>query len=446
MTTAGSSPANRLPVGTRLDGRFEIQEYLGGGSFGDVYLARQLVFGHPIRRVALKLFRAGCVNRANVAAVLGDAIALASLLDDDPPLEVARRIVQVLDVGIVQEPEQRAYMSMQLVRGGDSLQRQVRGHRDSGMPVELSLYYLHRILIPLSWMHEHAMVHGDLKPDNILISPDGDIVLTDFGLAANLPVGVLGGAICYQAPEVLRGQTGETAADIFSLGVLWYATLTGRTPFDAVGLVELAEGDVRGCARAQLAARKWPIRPPTDNVPPEEEQRLVPASEVSAELAEHPQLESLLNRCLAPRESDRIPNAELLKRELERYLRSGTMSNWILEATEGTPELETAPSSRADVQDALAVLARGQTDAAASIIDELLREDSQRVDVIVAESRVKLARHDVAGARDCLGRALALAPKDPAVFEALALVYDASGRREQAHQMRMRAETLRKRP
>ena len=129
------------------------------------------------------------------------------------------------------------------------------------MPVELSLTFLRELLIPLAWMHtlENPAVHGDIKPDNILMNGESRLILTDFGLAARLPLGSTGGCIPYQAPESLLGGTAEIPSDIYATGLVWYEMLTGHHPFEDVGAEATSTADVQAYLRAHQESRKWPM-------------------------------------------------------------------------------------------------------------------------------------------------------------------------------------------
>jgi serine/threonine protein kinase len=438
-----------LSEGTILDGRFEIKRFLGKGSFGEVYQARQVVFGHVFRDVALKLFKTDSVNRENVADILNDAIALIRLMEENPPAEVDKRIVKVNDIGIINEPEPRAFMSMQLVGGRRTLQKEIRRHKVDGMPVELSLWYLTRILIPLAWMHEHEIVHGDIKPDNVLLREDSDIVLTDFGLAARLPIGVMGGAILHQAPEVLAGQIGTTQADVYSLGVMWYEMLTGQSPFGNVGLEENGRGDMKGFIKAQLAARKWPIRNSDTGIPAEKEQRIQPASEINAELLEFPQVESLLNNCFCYKISERFSNAGMLLSEIRNYKASGKISEWIVDnqtenVTEDTDGLP-GKSPELLVADALTLSAQGHHQRSLNLLSSILTRDGSFVPAILAQARVFTAEEKIPEAMKRIEKVMRLTAKnpDPEAYDTLAFIYRSTGKVDMAAQMQKLAAKIR---
>lgn len=441
-----------VPEGTILDGRFEIRQFLGAGSFGEVYQARQVIFGQFFRNIALKLFKKDSINKDNVADILNDAIALIRLMEDNPPPDVEKRLVKVHDIGIVSDPDTRAFMSMQLVTGRKTLNTEVRRHRESGMPVELSLWYITRVLIPLAWMHEHEVVHGDLKPDNVLLREDSDVVLTDFGLAARLPIGVTGGAIMHQAPEVLSGQIGETQADVYSLGLMWYELLTGRNPFENVGLEEQGKGDQKGYIRAQLAARKWPVRKAQTGLLSEQEQRIQPASEINEELLEFPQVEAILNRCLAYRISDRFSNAGMILQAIESLQKTGKIQDWITEKPDdengSTHGGQTGKDPEALVADAMVVHAQGQHDRSLKRLDTILENNGNYIPALLAKARIHAALKQTNEAMKLVEKVVKLTPKgkpNPEAYEALAFIYQASGQQSMASQMQKIAANLRSR-
>jgi serine/threonine protein kinase len=378
---------------------------------------------------------------------LSDAITLISLLDDNPPPDVARRIVRILDIGMISKPISRAYMSMEMVPGGNNLEKVIRKHHGNGMLVEASLHYLLRVLNALEWMHENDAVHGDIKPDNVLVGPDNDIVLTDFGLAARVDIGVLGGAIIYQAPEVLRHQGGEQAADVYAVGAMWYEMLTGRQPFLNVGLDAQARNDLRGYVKAQLDARKWPFRKGNPAVLPEMEKRIPPASEYNKELKDFPQLEAILERCLSARESERFSNAGMLRRDIEKYQKTGTVSPWVLlpnDCPGGGSDEQSVRSPEQRANDARALLHKeDRRDEALKIINELLDQDINFVPAILAEAIYFTYMGNKVEAQKQLGRAKKIDRNNPDVFDAMAEYFKIIGNVQQANRLSKQAERLR---
>lgn len=446
----------RLQPGAVIDERFVVREWLGAGAFGDVYRAEQLLFGRAVRHVALKVFKAERVTSDNVASVFADAITLFGLMEDDPPPEVASRMVQVYDVGLTRAPFERGYIAMRLVHGGRSLASEIRRFRAYPMPVETSLWYLSRLLVPLAWLHrqDQPLVHGDLKPENVLLTEKHDIVLTDFGLAARLPLGAAGGTVAYDAPEVLLHGVGTPAADIYSLGVAWYEMLAGRHPFADVGLEALAENRSDAYRRAHHEARKRRLGRADAGANEDAAVFLPSPARYNDDLRKHPQIEALLERCLAYRASERFANARLLLDEIERYAKTGAIRNDVIEPAvvqpatqEGEPPHGDArvKTPEARVADALALITRGEAVQALATVQEVLAGDAKFAPALSAQSKALLALGRIADAQRILGPAYQQAPEDPVLMAAYADVIEAQGQRSLAQSLRQRAEVKRQR-
>jgi serine/threonine protein kinase len=358
-------------------------------------------------------------------------------------------MVQVYDLGVTRNPAGRGFIAMRLVPGRRTLAAELRRCAGSGMPVQTTLWYLRRLLLPLAWLHRQdaPLVHGDLKPDNILLAPDGEPVLTDFGLAARLPLGVAGGTVPYEAPEVLAQGAGTPSSDVYSLGVIWYEMLAGRAPFSDVGLEALAAGDQAAYRRAHHESRKR-LWNGVDGAAAADTQAGVPSpADFNPELREHPQLELLLARCLAWRSSQRFANAGMLLAEIDRLAAGGAVSAATLETQR---EARAAPAASAalppsKLNDARALLARGDAQAALAMIEALLGSDPRNVPALVARAQalVALGRDDQA--RRSLGSAYAAAPADLALLEAYADLLEAGGQLSTAQALRRQASSLRAR-
>ena len=450
-----SEPSNgcrrTLERGTVLDGRFEIGQVLGAGAFGKVYQAKQIIFGHSFRDVALKLFDAEKVTPGNVREVFGDAVALISLQESSPDPQAAQHLIKIYDVGMVTEPSQQAFMSMRLIPGRKTLQHEITRFRHAGgIPVAASLRLLRQLLVPLAWMHAVAsIVHGDLKPDNILMTEESNLVVTDFGLATHLPLGALGGAIAYQAPEILLNQPGLETSDVYAVVLVWYEMLTGCHPFHNVGIDALADGDERAFIRAHAQARRWPIRACREDEDPDSVERIVPASESNEELGEHPQLEGMLNRCLANLSNRRYPNARLLLKDIDEYIDKGTVEGLKSPAAAGSESdadvtLREERSPDALVQDARALLRQRRLPDAIARAKAALRMTGDRfVPAWLVWALAQAATGDIETAKEACRKAQERAPRDPEVFEAWAKVFEADGKAARADSMRCRAGKLR---
>jgi serine/threonine protein kinase len=279
------------------------------------------------------------------------------------------------------------------------------------------------------------------------------LILTDFGLATRLPLGAMGGAIQYQSPEVLLGGMAGAAADVFGVGLIWYEMLTGRHPFADVGLEARVKGDDPGYIRAHQESRKWPIRPArpsdTDQTP-----RVPPPSELNEQVRDYPQLESMLQRCLAYKQSERYANAALLLRDLDKFLKNEPLlpscepsqptDNPSSVLPERTPEMA--------ARDVAILLADGRRDQALAMAEELVRQQPRFVAGMLALARALVAVGQVDRARELCSSAQRLDHEDPEVFGTMADVYQAAARpamaascREQERRLRQQ-KTQRRKP
>ncbi|MFC8453716.1 protein kinase [Kitasatospora sp. NPDC057223] len=227
--------------GTQLvDGRFELLERLGGGGMGLVWRARDTALH---REVALKEVRppdpvmldgdprAAAVLRERV---LREARSLARL--NHPNVVTIHHIVDVAEYP-------HPWLVMELVTGGSLHDRLTRGPMTSAEAARLG----RGVLSALSAAHAAGIQHRDVKPGNVLLRPDGTPVLTDFGIAALrestslTTTGSLIGSPEYIAPERIRGEEGNPASDLWSLGMMLYVAVEGHHPLRrATSLATLA--------------------------------------------------------------------------------------------------------------------------------------------------------------------------------------------------------------
>lgn len=205
--------------GDLVDGRFELVERLGSGGMGTVWRARDTVLD---REVALKAVRSDADTVGVMRErVLREARALARL--SHPHVVTVHQIVAA---------EPHPWIVMELVPGV-SLQRRL----DDGTLTPTAAARLGRqVLAALRAAHAAGIQHRDVKPANILLRPDGDAVLTDFGIAALqgttglTATGEFVGSPEYMAPERIRGHDDGPAADLWSLGVVLYVCVEGVSP------------------------------------------------------------------------------------------------------------------------------------------------------------------------------------------------------------------------
>ncbi len=437
-----------LAKGEVLDDRFRIGEHLGSGSFGDVYSASQIVFGERLRDVALKLFKTGeSVTPANFGVLFSDAIALVRLEEERQDPSISRHLVRVYDIGVLRSPFPRLFMSMQLVPGRKTLDNAIRRWEKAGhMPVATSLMLLRQILRPLAWMHtlDPPLLHGDLKPANVLMTDESRLVLTDFGLATRLPFDALGGTIQYMSAENLARTSAKEPADVFAIGVLWYEMLTGTTPFFDIDLDLAAAKGKEDSTQAHFRARKRPIRGRT-GYPDKDQERIVPASEVNTDLLNHPKLEAILNRCLAYRISDRYPNAKVLLDDVERYIKTGSADLFVPNEPESpTDENEREPelvqqSTERSIEDARQLLNAKHFQEALKCAESVLKKDPRNVSAVCTKIEALAGLHKLDEARALYGTAQTLSQKAPEVTLAWAAILEASGSAKTAAALRREA-------
>ena len=219
-----------LPQGkqVRYFGDYEILEELGRGGMGVVYRARQVSLNRP---VALKLIRSGILADADDLRRFQNEVEAVALLDHPG-------VVPVYEVG---ELEGQRYFSMKLIaNGGLSSQATEDDPRAAARLVAEAAE-------AVAHAHARGVLHRDLKPANLLLDADGRVHVTDFGLAKRLAEdveltqsGAILGTPAYMSPEQAAGRRGTitTATDVYGLGAVLYALLTGRAPFVADSVIE----------------------------------------------------------------------------------------------------------------------------------------------------------------------------------------------------------------
>jgi serine/threonine-protein kinase len=212
------------PGGRALAGRYQLEEVIGRGGMSTVYRATDAVLG---RTVAVKVLLAGLVEQdaSYVARFQREARAAAALHN--------RAVVAVYDVGV--DGDER-FIVMEHVKGR-SLAAMLSGGEP--LPLQESLRIGEQVASALGAAYAGGIVHRDIKPANVMVADDGAVKVLDFGIARMLDgttitqaASVLGTA-AYMAPERAMGEPGDARADIYSLGCLLYAMLTGAPPFRA---------------------------------------------------------------------------------------------------------------------------------------------------------------------------------------------------------------------
>lgn len=228
------APALQPRRGLRLGGRYELRSRIAVGGMGEVWACEDLALG---RRVATKFLR---------PELAGDARFLTRLRAEartSAPL-THPNIAALYDYG---EDDGAGYLVMELVAGeplADVLAREHVLAPDALLPI------LAQTARALHAAHMNGIVHRDVKPSNILLTPDGRVKITDFGISvpaasAGLTAsGTVFGTAQYLAPEQAVGRPATPASDIYALGVVAFEALSGRRPFTGRTLTEIATAHV----------------------------------------------------------------------------------------------------------------------------------------------------------------------------------------------------------
>ncbi len=288
-----------------MDNRYVLEESLGSGGMGEVYLAHDGVLD---RDVALKVLRSHYAADEEFAERFRrEARSAASLSHPN--------IVQVYDRG--ETDDGTSYIAMEYVPGGTLKERIERlgpfGDREAaGVAFQIAE--------ALEAAHERGVIHRDIKPQNVLMTSSGDLKVTDFGIAraasavTSSASSAIFGTAGYISPEQAMGEPVGPTSDLYSLGVVLYEMLTGEQPYTA-------ESSIAVCMKHVTE----PLRPPRTLNPAVSER-----------------MNALVVKLLAKDPADRYPGAAKLLTDLER-VRDGLVPMLAAEATTQPLGPRTAP-------------------------------------------------------------------------------------------------------
>jgi serine/threonine protein kinase len=307
-------PVPALDPEVRL-GPYRLLRRLGDGGMGTVYLARREDETYE-RDVAVKLIRSGLQSPDSLHRFFAERQILARL--EHP------NIARLYDGGSTEDG--RPYLVMELVEGVP-----VDEYCDRhGLTVDQRLDLFRRICAAVEYAHQNLLVHRDLKPANILVTAGGEPKLLDFGIAkrlepgaATLPDATQTGMRMmtpnYASPEQVRGAAVATTSDVYSLGVLLYELLAGRSPYRLLsGLPHEIEHAICEREPERPSMALFRAGPP-------------PAEEVAAERGTRPQvlrrrlqgdLDNIVLMALRKEPQRRYGSAAQLSRDLENHLQS----------------------------------------------------------------------------------------------------------------------------
>lgn len=274
-------------VGQRI-GQYRVLEWLGRGGSASVYLAERDGDGFT-QRVALKVVQRRLKDRLLEDRSAEERRILARLEH--------RSIARLIDGGVT--PDGFPFYAMEFVDGTDV----VRYCEDQDLGLEERLRIFLEVCAPVQFAHERLVIHNDLKPSNIFVTPDGHVKLLDFGVARLIDPTAEGSGQAglwftpaYASPEQVRREPTGTPSDVYSLGVLLYVLLTGARPY-----------------RFGSTHRDEIVKTVSEVVPPR-------PSDVAPDAGLRGDLDAIVLKALAKDPSDRYTTVEQLAADVERHL------------------------------------------------------------------------------------------------------------------------------
>jgi eukaryotic-like serine/threonine-protein kinase len=214
------------PVGERYIGKYRVKSELGRGGMGAVYLAEQPGLG---REVAIKEL---------IQSAAADPVALKRFLQEAQVMARTSHpnLVQVHDLELMGDAN---YIVLEFVRGKSLRDWLLRGP----IPLPQMFAVMHGVLQALDYAHKHAIVHRDMKPENVLLSDEGMVKVADFGIARLTDDSGVGGTATktgttvgtpqYMSPEQVASSKVDGRSDLYSAGIMLYELVAGEPPFTA---------------------------------------------------------------------------------------------------------------------------------------------------------------------------------------------------------------------
>ena len=282
-----------------LAGRYEVRELIGRGGMAEVYIGYD---SRLSRTVAIKVLRSDLARDPTFQARFRREAQAAAALNHPA-------IVSVYDTGeddVVTSSGDRAhvpYIVMEYVEG-----HTVRSLLNDGaaVPIDEAVEIVIGVLSALAYSHREGIVHRDIKPGNVMLTPTGQVKVMDFGIARAMAdsaatmtqTHAVVGTAQYLSPEQARGEVVDARSDIYSTGCLLFELLTGQPPFSGDSAVAVAYQHVREMPKAP--------------------------SEVASDIPET--LDRIVLKSLAKDREDRYPDADAMRADLEAAVRGGEVS------------------------------------------------------------------------------------------------------------------------
>ncbi|AST92100.1 MULTISPECIES: Stk1 family PASTA domain-containing Ser/Thr kinase [Sutcliffiella] len=217
-------------IGKRLNGRYKIEQVIGGGGMANVYLAHDMILN---RDVAVKVLRLDYANDNDFIRRFRREAQSATSLDHP-------NIVSIYDIG---EENDIYYIVMEYVKG-----QTLKQYIQQNAPVAFNkvVEIMDQLTSAIAHAHDNGIIHRDIKPQNILIDTEGNIKVTDFGIAMALSsttitqTNSLLGSVHYLSPEQARGGIATKKSDVYAIGIVMFEMLTGSLPFSGESAVSIA--------------------------------------------------------------------------------------------------------------------------------------------------------------------------------------------------------------
>lgn len=280
-------------IGTVLGGRYEIIEKIGAGGMAYVYKAKCKLLN---RNVAIKILRDEFINDEEfVKKFRRESQAAASLSHPN--------IVNVYDVGVEDINGNSIYYIVMEYIKGKTLKEIIRGK--GKLPLDETLDYSIQIAEALEHAHKNHIVHRDIKPHNIMVTEDGRVKVTDFGIARAATASTVTntsnviGSVHYFSPEQARGGYTDEKSDIYSLGIVIYEMITGKVPYEGDSPISVALKHIQD-----------------EIIPPRELDNTIPFS-----------LQNIIMKCVKKSQLDRYNSASELLRDLRKVKYSSSDNN-----------------------------------------------------------------------------------------------------------------------
>jgi len=280
-------------------GPYSLLRLLGAGGIGSVYLAERIVGGAP-QRVALKMLAPHAAGASFIERFRREQHILGSL--DHP------NITRMIDAGLADSGQH--YLVMEFV-DGEHLDLYC-DHRKLGIAERLRLFL--EVCDAVAYAHRNLIVHLDLKPSNILVSQAGVVKLLDFGTSKLIQTGSLFTTTvmatpAYASPEQLRNEPVTTACDVYALGAILFELLSGQRPYANSSVAAMIERAVTEQRPENLLAAITAEGAQNRGV-----------SELRLSQSLSGDLQTIVEKCLLPRPSERYASVDSLAQDVRRHL------------------------------------------------------------------------------------------------------------------------------